>query len=63
MSLQKYLKETRYELTQTVWPTKKTVVSMAIAVILVSIIVAYILGGFDVLFKIILAKILSFKAN
>jgi preprotein translocase SecE subunit len=62
MSLKKYIQDTQKELAHVSWPTQKEVVKMMAAVIAVSIVVAYILGGFDLIFKELLLKLLSLKS-
>ena len=50
MSLIDYLKETRGEMKQVSWPTRRTAIAFTVIVILVSIITAFYLGFFDFVF-------------
>ena len=45
-----YLKDVRAEMKHVSWPTKRQVVIYTVVVILISFIVAYYLGLFDVIF-------------
>ena len=60
MSITTYLKETRAEFKHVNWPTRKMALSYAIAVIVISLFVAYFLGAFDSLFQYGLGKLLGF---
>ena len=60
MSISSYIKETRAEFKHVVWPTKKQAIAYSIAVIVISLIVAYLLGAFDGLFQYGLSKLLGF---
>ncbi len=60
MSITNYIKETRAEFKNVNWPTKKQAVSYTIAVIVISLLVAYFLGGLDTLFQYGLGKLLGF---
>lgn len=51
-----YLKETKSEVSQIVWPSRKHTMLYTLVVILFSILVAYFLGAFDVLFQYLLGK-------
>lgn len=46
-----YIKETKAEMDNVKWPTRKQAINFTIAVILVSVLVAYYLGLFDFIFK------------
>ena len=50
----KYLKETKVELSKVNWPTKRDTMRFTTTVILVSLFVAAVLGGFDYLFRTLL---------
>lgn len=54
-----YLKEVRVELKNVTWPTKNQTLFFTIAVLIVSVFVAYFLGFFDTLFSTGLEKFLS----
>lgn len=60
MSITNYIKETRGEFKHVNWPTRKQTISYTIAVIIISVVVAYLLGAFDKIFQFGLAKILGF---
>ncbi|MCC6323878.1 preprotein translocase subunit SecE [Candidatus Nomurabacteria bacterium] len=46
-----YIKETKVEMDNVKWPTRKQTIGFTVAVILVSVLVAYYLGLFDFIFK------------
>ena len=54
-----YLKETKTELKQVNWPTRRQTVTFTVIVIALSFLVAYFLGFFDFLFTSGLGKILE----
>ena len=60
MGLTNYLKETRAEFKHVNWPTRKQAIAYTIAVLIISVAVAYFLGAFDSLFQFGLGKILGF---
>jgi preprotein translocase subunit SecE len=60
MSIASYIKETRAEFKHVVWPTKRQAIAYSIAVIVISLVVAYMLGAFDALFQYGLSKLLGF---
>jgi preprotein translocase SecE subunit len=60
MGLTNYIKETRGEMKHVNWPTRRQAIAYTIAVIVISVLVAYMLGAFDALFKFGLSKILGF---
>ncbi|MBP7804722.1 MAG: preprotein translocase subunit SecE [Candidatus Pacebacteria bacterium] len=60
MSIKSYIKETRAELSHVTWPTRKQAIAYTIAVIVISLVVAYLLGAFDKVFQIGLSKILGY---
>lgn len=60
MSITSYIKETRAEFKHVNWPTRKQAIAYTVAVILISLIVAYFLGAFDRLFQFGLGKLLGF---
>jgi preprotein translocase SecE subunit len=60
MSITSYLKETRAEFTHVNWPTRRQTIAYTIAVIVISLVVAYLLGAFDSLFQLGLGKLLGF---
>lgn len=60
MSITSYIKETRAEFKHVNWPTKKQAIVYSVAVIIISVVLAYLLGAFDSLFQFGLGKILGF---
>lgn len=60
MSIKTYLQETRAELKQVKWPTISKTIQVTLAVIVVSILVALILGLFDFGFTTLLKKVVGF---
>jgi preprotein translocase SecE subunit len=56
MSLTQYFKETVVELKHVSWPTRGQTIVFTIVVILVSFGVAFFLGLFDYIFKIVLER-------
>jgi preprotein translocase subunit SecE len=59
MKVLNYFKESREELKKVVWPTRKEVIEMTLAVVIIVVFVATLLGFFD----FILAKLLTFVLN
>ncbi len=59
MKVLEYIKGTKEEMKQVKWPTRKEVVVSTLAVILISVGVAYFLWAFDSLFSAGLAKLLA----
>ncbi|MDQ5962848.1 MAG: Protein translocase subunit SecE [Patescibacteria group bacterium] len=59
MSIKSYLKETREELKEVKFPTTTQTITFTTLVVVVSIIVAVVLGGADFGLKSLLAKILA----
>ena len=60
MSITTYLKETRAEFKHVNWPSRKMALAYAVAVVVISLLVAYFLGAFDSLFQYGLGKLLGF---
>jgi len=58
--ISEYLKGTKAELKNVVWPTKKLTIFYTIIVIIASFLVAYFLGFFDFIFSSSLEKLISF---
>jgi len=56
-----FLKEVKLEITKVNWPTKKETLRYTLTVIIVSIIMAIFLGGIDLLFNLIMNKIVSWR--
>lgn len=46
-----YLRSTFAEMKKVIWPTRSVITWMTIIVVLISIIIAYYLGAFDLLFR------------
>jgi len=57
--LTEYIKETRGELKHVIWPTRNQTFLYTLIVILLSVILAYFLGVFDVIFSKGLEKIIN----
>jgi preprotein translocase subunit SecE len=55
-----YFKETKGELKHVVWPGKRQTIYYTLIVIILSILIAYLLGIFDFVFLQGLQKIISF---
>lgn len=60
MSLISYLKETKAELAHVTWPSQNQVIWSTVAVIIISGVIAYLLGFFDFLFSTGLQKLLGY---
>jgi len=58
MGLINYIRDTRGELKHVSWPTRRQALVFTLVVILISIGTAVFLGFFDLLFSLILEKIL-----
>jgi preprotein translocase subunit SecE len=54
MSIMSYLKETKGELSHVNWPTRRQSMIFSLVVIIISILVAFFLGLFDLVFSKIL---------
>jgi preprotein translocase SecE subunit len=54
-----FFKEVRAELKHVKWPTRKMVIASAVAVILISIVVAIYLSGLDLTLQKLLAKFVA----
>jgi preprotein translocase SecE subunit len=59
MSITTFLRETSQEMKHVVWPSRKRAVIYALVVILFSVALGYMLGGFDLLFKFIVGSIIN----
>ena len=60
MSITTYLKETRAEFKHVTWPTRKQAIMYSVAVVVISLFIAYFLGAFDRIFQFGLGKLLGF---
>lgn len=56
-----YFKESKDELTKVVWPTRKHVINITIAVLVLVAVVGVFLGVYDYIFSKLLTYILSFR--
>jgi preprotein translocase subunit SecE len=54
-----YIKETKVELKNVVWPTRAQTILYTIIVIILSVVIAYLLGFFDFLFSLGLERLLA----
>lgn len=52
-----FLKETRIELRHVVWPTRRRAFMYAAIIIIFSLALGYMLGGFDALFREVLKTV------
>jgi preprotein translocase subunit SecE len=59
MKLVQYLKETKSELKEVVFPTTSMTITYTIIVIVISVLVAIALGGLDLGLSTLLAKIIN----
>lgn len=59
MNIINYLKETKAELKEVTFPNMPLTITYTILVVVISIIVALVLGGVDLGFKTILTKLLT----
>jgi preprotein translocase subunit SecE len=57
MKITSFLKEVGLEMRKVNWPTKKDTLKNTIIVILISIVVAIFLGGFDVIVREVIRRI------
>jgi len=53
-----YIKETKVELKHVTWPTRKQAIMYTVLVILVSVVVALLLGLFDYIFSLGIKQLL-----
>ncbi len=53
-----YLKETRAEFKHVIWPTRTQAITFTVVVLIISAVVAYLLGFFDYIFARILVHFL-----
>lgn len=53
-----FFKQTYAEMKHVIWPTRRRAVVYAMVVMIFSVVLGYMLGGFDMLFKFILEKTL-----
>ncbi len=60
MNIATYLKETRAEFKHVNWPKRNIAIGFSIAVIVISLFVAYFLGALDRVFQFGLGKLLGF---
>lgn len=59
MNIFTYLKETKAELKEVTFPSVSQTINYTILVVVISIVVALVLGGVDLGFKTILTKLLA----
>ncbi|KKR78873.1 MAG: Preprotein translocase, SecE subunit [Candidatus Nomurabacteria bacterium GW2011_GWA2_40_9] len=59
MKITEYFKETKTELKHVIWPSRMQTVHYTLIVIVLSFVVAYLLGFFDFIFSKGLEKLLS----
>lgn len=51
MKFTKFLRETKGEMKQVTWPSRRHLVIYTVVVVIFSLILAYLLGAFDTLFQ------------
>ncbi len=56
MKIVEYVKETRGELKHVTWPTRKQAINYTIAIIIISLVIAFFLGFFDYAFSTLLLQ-------
>ena len=59
MSISTYLKDTRAEFKHVKWPTTSQTIWYSVAVVVISLVMAYFLGAFDFIFQSGLSKVLG----
>lgn len=59
MRIVDYIRDTRAEIKHVNWPTKQQVIVYTLAVILISVILAVVLGAFDTLFSFAIKYIIA----
>ncbi|HVY35726.1 MAG TPA: preprotein translocase subunit SecE [Candidatus Paceibacterota bacterium] len=57
MKLLDFFKETKAEMRHVIWPTRRRALIYGIVVIVFSVALGYLLGGFDTLFRTVLKGI------
>ena len=58
MKVTKFLKETKGEMKQVTWPSRRHLITYTLVVIIFSLALAYLLGAFDTLFQIALRALI-----
>jgi preprotein translocase subunit SecE len=58
-SILTFLKQTRAEMRNVIWPSRSTAVTYAVVVIVLSLAIGFVLGGFDSLFASALRVVLG----
>ncbi|MEK7089130.1 MAG: preprotein translocase subunit SecE [Patescibacteria group bacterium] len=58
--ISEYLKETKVELKHVIWPNRSQTIFYTIIVVVLSVLIAYLLGIFDFIFLQGLQKLISF---
>lgn len=59
MNIPKFLKETRAELRHVIWPTRTKALIYTLIIILFSVALGYMMGGFDSIFRALLRTIIN----
>ena len=57
--IKEYLEETKTELKHVIWPSKNQTLYYTLAVVVLSVVIAYYLGIFDFIFSQVLQKIIG----
>jgi preprotein translocase subunit SecE len=58
MSIATFLKETKNEMKHVVWPSRRRTIAYTVIIIVFSLLLGYVLNGFDVAFRALLAGII-----
>ncbi len=59
MKITEYIRDTRSELKHVNWPTRAQAIGYTVVVIVLSAVVAFLLGAFDSIFSTILKSLIS----
>ena len=59
--IKEYLNETRSELKHVNWPTRNQTIAFTVIVVIISVVVAYLLGFFDFAFSLGIEKLLGIQ--
>jgi preprotein translocase subunit SecE len=55
MSIATFLKETKNEMKYVVWPSRRRTIAYTVIIIMLSVVLGYVLNGFDLGFRALLA--------
>ena len=57
-SIINYFKKTKEEMSHVTWPTWQEAAALTVLVIAISLVIAYFMGAFDILFAFLLGKVI-----